>query len=67
PSKKGILGLLTDARGERRKRAGVNPINGFLLGCIEKAGKVCSSIEEVIEQLLVWSEELKKEESGRKR
>ena len=44
PSKKGILGLLTDLRSTRLGHEG-HGLNLFVLGCVEAAGKVCGSLE----------------------
>jgi len=51
PSKKGIVGLLTDFRGDRGEGHGLNL---FLLGCIEAAGRVCRTPDEVLEVLEGW-------------
>lgn len=59
PTKKGILGLLTDAQAWRRAAAGASPINAFTLGCVEDAGKVYRTIDEVITHLDVWRGELR--------
>ncbi len=59
PTKKGIVGLLTDAQARKRAMAGAPPINAFTLGCVEKVGKVCQTIEEVIGQLSTWKDELR--------
>ncbi len=58
-SKKGIVGLLTDAQAWKRAQAGAPAINAFTLGCIEKVGKICQNIEEVIPQLNIWKGELR--------
>jgi nucleoside 2-deoxyribosyltransferase len=51
-TKKGIVGLLTDLRATlRHERHGVNL---FVLGCIEAGGKVCGTIDEVVEALAEW-------------
>jgi hypothetical protein len=52
PSKKGILGLLTDLRGTLRHEG--HGLNLFVLGCIEAAGKVCESMDEVSAVLAGW-------------
>ncbi|TML84239.1 MAG: hypothetical protein E6G08_18135 [Actinobacteria bacterium] len=51
PSKKGIVGLLTDFRGDRGEGHGLNL---FLLGCIEAAGRVCRTPDEVLAVLEGW-------------
>jgi nucleoside 2-deoxyribosyltransferase len=60
PSKKGILGILTDDRPRKRDTSGVGEsINFFTLGCVQKVGKVYPSIDGVIEHLARWEKELK--------
>jgi hypothetical protein len=51
PTKKGIVGLLTDLRGDRGEGHGMNL---FVLGCIEQAGTICRSVDEVLEVLKSW-------------
>jgi hypothetical protein len=51
-TKKGIVGLLTDLRGTRGHEG--HGLNLFVLGCIQAAGKVCSSIDEVAVALAEW-------------
>ena len=51
-TKKGILGLLTDLRGTLRHES--HGLNLFVLGCIESAGKVCNSMDEVDAALAAW-------------
>jgi hypothetical protein len=52
PSKRGIVGLLTDLRGTLRHEG--HGLNLFVLGCIEAAGKVCNSMDEVAAALAEW-------------
>jgi hypothetical protein len=52
PSKKGILGLLTDLRGTRGHEG--HGLNLFVLGCVEAGGKVCGSLDEVVAALAEW-------------
>jgi hypothetical protein len=52
PSKKGIVGLLTDLRSTLGHEG--HGLNLFVLGCVEAAGKVCGSMGEVVEQLSEW-------------
>jgi hypothetical protein len=52
PTKKGIVGLLTDLRGVLGNEG--HGLNLFVLGCIEAAGKVCGSLDEVVETLTEW-------------
>ena len=52
PSKKGIVGLLTDLRGTRGESNGVNL---FVEGCIEATGgRIVHSFEEALELLRRW-------------
>ena len=51
PSKKGIVGLLTDIRGTRGESAG---INFFVRGAIEDVGRIVASIEEARDVLRAW-------------
>ena len=60
PTKKGVLGILTDDRPRKRDTSGVGEsINFFTLGCVQKVGKVYPSIDAVIEHLARWEKELK--------
>ena len=52
PSKKGIVGLLTDMRGARGESTGINL---FLQGAIEDVGRIVASIEEARDVLRTWS------------
>jgi len=52
PAKKGIVGLLTDLRSTLRQEG--YGVNLFVLGCIEAAGKVCGSMDEVVDVLAEW-------------
>jgi len=59
PWRKGILGLATDLRLQRRRPyLGSGGINLFVSGVIEAAGRVCWSEEEVLAGLRVWKDEL---------
>jgi nucleoside 2-deoxyribosyltransferase-like protein len=51
-TKKGIVGLLTDLRGTLRHEG--HGLNLFVHGCIEAAGKVCNSMDEVAAALAEW-------------
>src|SRR5919197_1146512 len=53
PSKKGIVGLLTDLRSTLGHEG--HGLNLFVLGCVEAAGKVCESLDEVVEVLAGWT------------
>jgi hypothetical protein len=52
PTKKGIVGLLTDIRGSRGESTG---LNRFVEGVIEDAGRIVGSIDEAREVLRAWS------------
>ena len=60
PTKKGIVGLLTDAQAWKREQAGAPPINAFTLGCIERVGKVYRTLDEAIGHLNLWKRELQR-------
>ena len=51
PSRKGIVGLLTDMRGQRGESAGLNL---FVQGAIEDVGRIVTSIEDAREVLRSW-------------
>jgi hypothetical protein len=51
-SKKGIVGLLTDFRSTLGHEG--HGLNLFVLDCIEAAGKVCNSMDEVAAALAEW-------------
>ena len=51
PSKKGIVGLLTDIRGSRGESTGVNL---FVQGVIEDVGRIVGSIDEARDVLKAW-------------
>ena len=56
PSKKGIVALHGDWRtAETGEGKG---LNGFVLGCVLKAGVVCTSLDDAIQQLKKWQAEL---------
>ena len=60
PTKKGVIGLITDSRvvGSHGRTIEGRGINLFLLGCIEETGCVTSSVDEVVETLMRWRDEL---------
>jgi len=58
PARKGIIGLMTDSRGLKKKDHGFG-VNLFVLGVIEECGKITDSFDEVIRQLKTWDAELK--------
>jgi hypothetical protein len=51
PSKRGIVGLLTDMRALRGESTGVNL---FLRGAIEDVGRIVVSVEEARDVLRAW-------------
>ena len=53
PSKKGVIGFMTDSRGTRKAEQGYG-VNLFVLGVIEECGMILSDFEAVIEQLKAW-------------
>jgi nucleoside 2-deoxyribosyltransferase len=59
PWRKGILGIATDLRLERRRDTLEHGgLNLFVAGTIQDAGSICWSIEEARDRLLVWKGEL---------
>jgi nucleoside 2-deoxyribosyltransferase len=56
PSKKGVLGLLTDERGYQRGAAGIPHINAFTLGCVLDIGTVYRTLDQIIDHLHAWRE-----------
>lgn len=59
PWRKGMVGLVTDLRLQRRRPAfGSGGLNLFLAGAIESAGRICWSLDEALDQLLAWRREL---------
>ena len=58
PSKKGVVGFMTDFRGVRRADQGYG-INFFVLGVIEECGKICTDFDDVLSQLKAWDAELR--------
>lgn len=57
PSKKGIIGFLTDFRALRNAKNGYG-INVFVLGVIEEGGMILDNFEDVIRQIKAWDAEL---------
>ncbi|MGC9398081.1 MAG: nucleoside 2-deoxyribosyltransferase [Anaerolineae bacterium] len=53
PSKKGVIGFMTDSRGTRRAKEGFG-VNLFVLGVIEECGVILTDFDDVIEQLKAW-------------
>jgi nucleoside 2-deoxyribosyltransferase len=54
PTKKGIVGLLTDLRSTLGHEG--HGLNLFVEGCIEAGGEVCSSLDEVVRVLAGWKD-----------
>jgi nucleoside 2-deoxyribosyltransferase len=58
PSKKGIVGLVTDTRVIRdRNMIDGKGINLFVRGCVEDAGEVVDTFDKALEILLRWQGE----------
>lgn len=55
-SKKGIVGLVTDLRATREtdRRGEARGLNLFVVGCIEAAGQICTSLEAAQAVLDRW-------------
>jgi Nucleoside 2-deoxyribosyltransferase len=60
PTKKGILGLITDSRSIASKGRELEGkgLNLYVQGCIEEIGEVCTDIEDIITILKRWQQEL---------
>lgn len=57
--RKGIVGLVTDLRLQRRRaRVEEAGLNLFVAGAIRRAGRICWSLDEALDQLLAWRREL---------
>jgi nucleoside 2-deoxyribosyltransferase len=52
PTKKGIVGLLTDLRSTRGHEG--HGLNLFVEGCVVAGGTICGSMDEVVETLAAW-------------
>lgn len=52
PSKKGIVGLLTDLRSTLGHEG--HGLNLFVHGCVEAAGEICRTLDEVVDVLNRW-------------
>ena len=57
PGKKGIVALQQDWRTQEPPGEGKG-LNAFVLGCVLRAGKVVHSLEDAVQQLKAWQEEL---------
>lgn len=51
-TKKGIVGLLTDLRSTLGHEG--HGLNLFVQGCIEAAGQICATMDDVVEVLNAW-------------
>lgn len=60
PTKKGVVGLITDSRvvGSGGRTVDGKGINLYVAGCIAAAGRICSSMDEALAILLAWQAEL---------
>jgi nucleoside 2-deoxyribosyltransferase len=57
--RKGIVGLATDWRLERRRALWDHGgMNLFVAGAIRRAARLCWSLDEALEQLLAWRREI---------
>ncbi len=56
PSKKGIVGLMTDQRGSRKKAHGWG-LNLFVLGILEDDGVIVDNFDDALAQLKAWAAE----------
>src|SRR5437762_11268794 len=54
PSKKGIVGLLTDLRSTLGHEG--HGLNLFVHGCIEAGGTICSTLDDVVGTLAQWQD-----------
>jgi nucleoside 2-deoxyribosyltransferase len=57
PAKKGIVGLVTDLRALRdsEREGEARGLNLFVVGCIEAAGTICTSLDAAQAVLESWS------------
>jgi nucleoside 2-deoxyribosyltransferase len=60
PSKKGVVGLITDSRivGSGGRAVEGRRINLYVEGCIATTGAVCTSLDDALAILLRWKAEL---------
>jgi len=59
PWRKGIVGLVTDLRLQRRlDRREEGVVNLFVAGTLRRAGGVCWNADEALAQLVAWKREL---------
>ncbi|MEO7124908.1 MAG: PfkB family carbohydrate kinase [Nakamurella sp.] len=60
PSKKGVVGLLTDSRlvGSGGRSVEGRRVNLYVAGCIEAAGSICTNLDDALQILLQWKAEL---------
>jgi hypothetical protein len=60
PTRKGIVALHDDWR--TRDGGEGKGINSFVMGCINEVGVVCNTLDEAVEQLVAWKQELEADE-----
>ncbi len=58
PSKKGVVGLMTDSRGTRKKDRGYG-LNMFVLGVVEECGQIYDDFDAAMAHLKTWDAEMK--------
>ena len=57
PQYRGIVGIVTDLRLQRRRGNAVGDgMNLFVIGAIEQAGRVCWSVDEAVDALRVLAQ-----------
>jgi nucleoside 2-deoxyribosyltransferase-like protein len=56
PEKKGIVGLVSDLRATRDtgREGEARGLNLFVVGCIEAAGRICTSLDDALAVLERW-------------
>ncbi len=57
PSKKGIIGFVTDSRGLSKKARGFG-VNMYVLGTILESGMIFDDFDQVVAQLKTWQAQL---------
>lgn len=66
PSKKGVVGLITDSRivGSGGRGVEQRRVNLYVHGCIESMGAVCTDLDAALAILLEWKAEIDTEKAG---
>ena len=59
PQKVGVVALQQDWRTQDPPGEGKG-LNSFVLGCVQKVGMVCHSLEEAVAQLKAWQTEMER-------